>query len=51
MTQPMVARVLGVTYQSYQKIERGVVSLRVSTLHKLAQCFEVSMASLIDGDC
>jgi DNA-binding XRE family transcriptional regulator len=49
VTQPMVARVLGITYQSYQKIERGLVSIRVSTLLKIAEYFSVPVGSIIDG--
>lgn len=44
MTQPGVAGVLGISYQSYQKMERGVVSLRASTLDKLATLFGVPVA-------
>lgn len=44
MTQPGVAGVLGVSYQSYQKMERGAVSFRASTLDKLAILFGVPVA-------
>lgn len=43
-TQPGVAGVLGVSYQSYQKMERGTVSFRASTLDKLAVLFGVPVA-------
>lgn len=43
-TQPGVAGVLGVSYQSYQKMERGAVSFRASTLDKLAILFGVPVA-------
>lgn len=44
LTQPGVAGVLGVSYQSYQKMERGTVSFRASTLDKLASFFGVPVA-------
>jgi transcriptional regulator with XRE-family HTH domain len=44
MHQPTVAGVLGVTYQSYQKIEQGKVSFRASTLAKLAELFGVPVS-------
>lgn len=43
LTQPGVAGVLGVSYQSYQKMERGTVSFRASTLDKLASFFGVTV--------
>lgn len=46
MSQPVVAGVLGVTYQSYQKIEAGKVSLRASTIAKLANLFGVPVEQL-----
>jgi len=33
----------------YQKIERGVLDARLSTLEKLAGCFDVSLSELVDG--
>lgn len=44
LTQPGVAGVLGVSYQSYQKMERGVISFRASSLSILAVLFEVPVA-------
>lgn len=44
LTQPGVAGVLGVSYQSYQKMERGTVSFRASALDKLASFFGVPVA-------
>lgn len=46
LSQPTVAGVLGVTYQSYQKIEAGRVSFRASTLAKLASLFGVPVEQL-----
>lgn len=40
-SQPVVAGALGVSYQSYQKMEGGRVSFRASTLEKLAALFSV----------
>lgn len=44
VTQPAVAGVLGVSYQSYQKMERGTVSFRASTLDKLSTLFGVPVS-------
>lgn len=44
VTQPTVAGVLGVSYQSYQKMERGAVSFRASTLERLAAALGVPMS-------
>lgn len=33
----------------YQKIERGVLDLRLSTLKRLAECFDVSLSELMKG--
>lgn len=46
LSQPTVAGVLGVTYQSYQKIEAGRVSFRASTIAKLAGLFGVPVEQL-----
>lgn len=46
LSQPIVARTLDVTYQSYQKMEAGKVSFRASTLATLAEFFGVPVASL-----
>lgn len=44
--QPTIGRVLGVTYQTYQKMEAGKVSFRASTLDKLAKHYGVPVGSL-----
>ncbi len=33
----------------YQKIERGDLDARLSTLARLAECFEVSLSELLEG--
>ena len=33
----------------YQKIERGVLDPRLSTLVRLAECFQVSPSELLEG--
>jgi transcriptional regulator with XRE-family HTH domain len=33
----------------YQKIERGVLDPRLSTLARLAECFKVSLSELLKG--
>jgi transcriptional regulator with XRE-family HTH domain len=33
----------------YQKIERGVLDPRMSTLARLAECFKVSLSELLKG--
>jgi len=46
MTQPQVAGYLGITYQSYQKLENGRVAFRASVLEKLRSLFGVNYADL-----
>ncbi len=33
----------------YQKIERGVLDPRLTTLARLAECFDVSLSNLLEG--
>lgn len=40
LTQPAVAGHLGITYQSYQKMENGRHAFRVSTLDRLARLYD-----------
>lgn len=47
-SQPHVARHLGIKYQSYQKMERGDHSFRVSTLEKLAGLYGVQLSDLTE---
>lgn len=49
LTQPNVADHLGVTYQSYQRMERGGVSFRASTLDKLAALYHQRLFDLLAG--
>lgn len=42
-----LARFLGITYQSYQALEKGEVSFRVSTLERLAAFYHVTMEEFI----
>lgn len=43
-----IAALLGVTYQQYQKYERGITRLPVDRLVKLKNFYGVSYASLLD---
>lgn len=49
LTQPQVAEHLGITYQSYQKMESGRHSFRASTLDRLALLYNKKLFHLIDG--
>lgn len=49
-TQLQVATHLGIAYQSYQKMEKGTHSFRLSTLDKLASLYDVKADAFIDGD-
>lgn len=33
----------------YQRIERGVLDIKLSTLEKLSECFDVTLATLMRG--
>ena len=37
------------TLSHYQKIERGDLDVRLSTLQKVARCFGITLASLMRG--
>lgn len=49
LTQPQVASHLGITYQSYQKMEGGKHSFRLTTVVALANLFQTSVDGLIEG--
>lgn len=50
-TQPHVAGHLGITYQSYQKMERGDHCFRASTVNRLAQLYGITISDIMgDGD-
>ncbi|WP_312689566.1 helix-turn-helix domain-containing protein [Brevundimonas nasdae] len=44
-TQVQLGAHLGVTFQQVQKYERGVNRISAATLHRIAELFEVPMAS------
>lgn len=51
LTQPNVAAHLGITYQSYQKMEAGQHSFRASTLDRLAQLYNKRLFEFMgDGE-
>lgn len=45
-----LARFLGITYQSYQGLESGLVSFRYSTLVKLAAFYGMAVEQLVGDD-
>lgn len=49
LTQPRVAGVLGITYQSYQKLEGGKTSIRARTLWAIAELFGVPVTQIVAG--
>lgn len=49
LTQPQVASHLGITYQSYQKMEGGKHSFRARTVVQLAELYNLSVQELLDG--
>jgi transcriptional regulator with XRE-family HTH domain len=49
LTQPQVADYLGMTYQSYQKLEGARVSFRASTLDKLGQLYNKRLQEIVRG--
>ena len=49
LSQPQVAEHLGVTYQSYQKLEAGRISFRASTLDRLAKLYNKRLFEFIEG--
>lgn len=50
LTQPQVAGHLGITYQSYQKMEGGRYSFRASTLDRLALLYNKRLWHFIKND-
>jgi transcriptional regulator with XRE-family HTH domain len=50
LSQPHVAGYLGVTYQSYQKMEGGRVSFRASAIERLCDLYGVSYDALVSDD-
>ena len=49
LSQLDMVRNFDMSLSHYQKIERGVLDVRLSTLQKLAECFGVSLAELLKG--
>lgn len=49
LTQPRVAEVLGITYQSYQKLEGGRTSLRARSIWAIAELFSVPATQIVEG--
>lgn len=49
LTQLQVASHLGITYQSYQRLETGKRSFRVSILDNLAALYDKKLFDFIDG--
>jgi transcriptional regulator with XRE-family HTH domain len=45
-----LSKFLGITYQSYQAMEKGEVSFRVSTLERLATFYNTDIQALIGSD-
>lgn len=50
LSQPHVASFLGMTYQSYQKMEGGRVSFRASSIGKLCSLYGVQYEDLVRDD-
>ena len=50
LSQPQVAGFLGVTYQSYQKMEGGRVSFRASAIDRLCELYGVQYTDLTRDD-
>ena len=49
LSQLDMVREHGFSLSHYQKLERGVLDPRLSTLHKLALAFGVPLARLVEG--
>lgn len=49
LTQPQVASHLGITYQSYQKMEGGKHAFRLATVVSLAELYQVDIGDLVRG--
>lgn len=48
-SQPRVARKLGISYQSYQKMEYGQVAFRVQHIPQLADALDIDVESLLEA--
>lgn len=49
LSQLDMVRQFDVSLSHYQKIERGDLDPRLSTLAKLADCFDVTLSELLEG--
>lgn len=49
LSQLDIVRHYDFSLSHYQKIERGDLDPRLSTLVKLAECFDVTLSELLDG--
>ncbi len=49
LSQLDMVRQFDVSLSHYQKIERGDLDVRLSTIQKLANCFGVSLSALLRG--
>ena len=49
LSQLDMVRQFEISLSHYQKIERGVLDCRISTLQRLADAFEVDLSELLDG--
>jgi transcriptional regulator with XRE-family HTH domain len=49
LSQLDMVRQFGISLSHYQKIERGDLDVRLSTAHKLAGWFGVTLAELVRG--
>ena len=49
LSQLDMVRNFDVSLSHYQKIERGDLDVRLSTAHKLAECFGVTLSALLRG--
>jgi transcriptional regulator with XRE-family HTH domain len=47
LSQLDIVRRFDFSLSHYQKIERGVLDVRLSTMEKLAECFDVSLTELL----
>lgn len=49
LSQLDIVRNFDFSLSHYQKIERGDLDPRLSTLAKLAECFDVTLSELLEG--
>jgi transcriptional regulator with XRE-family HTH domain len=47
LSQLDIVRTVDISLSHYQKIERGVLDVRLSTLSKLASCFGLTVSDLL----